>query len=72
MPITQQTITGNTSLGVKMIREVILILQIVTDEDGSMKVKRAEEFTDSKSYLDFSKATAEAIADRQNEPSTVA
>jgi hypothetical protein len=39
-----------------------MIRQIVTDEDGSLKIKRIEEFTDSKSYLDLLKALGEARA----------
>ncbi|KAF9785446.1 hypothetical protein BJ322DRAFT_1063262 [Thelephora terrestris] len=53
---------ANTSLGVEMVRESIMIGQIVTDEDGSLKIKRIEEFTDSKSYLDLLKALGEARA----------
>jgi hypothetical protein len=51
-----------TSIGVDSIRESILIVYIVTDEDGSLKIKRVEEFTDSKSELDFTQAVAAAAA----------
>ena len=51
---------------------MILVAQVVTDEDGSLKIKESEEFTDSKAYLDFFKATAAAKADGQNQPSLVA
>ena len=44
---------------------MILISHIVTDEDGSLKVKQLDEFTDSKGYLDSSKAIAEAKANLQ-------
>ena len=47
-----------------MVRESIMVGQIVTDEDGSLKIKRIEEFTDSKSYLEFFKALAEAKANK--------
>jgi hypothetical protein len=51
-----------TSIGVETIRESILIAYIVTDEDGSLKVKRTEEFTDSKAELDFVQAITAARA----------
>jgi len=34
-------------------RESILIAQIVTDDDGSLKIKQIEEFTDSKGHVDM-------------------
>ena len=43
-----------------MNREMIWTAHIVTDGDKSLKVKKVEEFTDSKAYLDFFKAVAEA------------
>jgi hypothetical protein len=45
-----------------MVRESIMIGQIVADEDGSLKIKRIEEFTDSEYYLDLLKALGEAKA----------
>lgn len=60
MPITQFTNKAKTLVGVDMSRESILIAQIAPDEDGSLKIKQLEEFTDSKLYLDFIKAVAEA------------
>ena len=39
---------------------MILIAHIVTDEDGSLKIKQFDEFVDSKAYLEFLKAVAEA------------
>jgi hypothetical protein len=47
-----------TSTGIEYTRESIFIVHIVTDEDGSLKIKRAEEFTDSKAELDFVQALA--------------
>jgi len=35
-----------------VIRESIIIAQIVTDDDGSLKIKQIEDFTDSKSHFD--------------------
>ena len=53
-------------------REMMWIAQIVTDEDGSLKVKQVEEFTDSKAYLDFFKAVEEAKTKREHSASFVA
>jgi hypothetical protein len=55
----------NTSLGVEATRESIFIADIVTDEDGSLKIKQLEEFTDSKAELDFVQAIAAARAKKQ-------
>ena len=49
-----------TSIGVEMVHESIFIADIVTDEDGSLKVKRLEGFTDSKVEFDFVQAMAAA------------
>ena len=38
---------------------------MITDEDGSLKIKQGEEFTDSKAYLDAIKAVAVARAKGQ-------
>lgn len=35
-----------------MFREAIVIATVVTDDDGSLKIKRVEEFLDSKSQLE--------------------
>lgn len=51
-----------SSSGVDIDREPIYISTLVTDEDGSLKIKQNEEFTDSKVYLDMFKAAAEAKA----------
>ena len=48
-----------------MTRESIFIGHIVTDEDGSLKIKQIEEFTDSKGYLDYIQAVAAAKAKKQ-------
>lgn len=48
-----------------MIRESIFIGHIVTDEDGSLKIKQIEEFTDSKAYLDYIQAIEAAKAKKQ-------
>ena len=45
-----------------MTREAIFIIHIVTDEDGSLKIKQIEDFIDSKSHLDFVQAVAAAKA----------
>ena len=48
-----------------MTRESIFIKHTVTDEDGSLKIKLGEEFTDSKAYLDAAEAVAVARAKGQ-------
>ena len=47
---------AKTSIGVESIRESIIIGYFVTDEDGSLKIKQIEEFTDSKAELDLVQA----------------
>ena len=58
----QLTTNAKTSVGVEMIRESILTGHIVTDEDGNLKLKQIEEFTDSKSFVDFVQAVTAARA----------
>lgn len=48
-----------------MIREVIFIAHIASDDDGTLKVIKSEEFTDSKTYLEFFKAVAAAKAGKE-------
>lgn len=45
-----------------MTYEAIIIAHIVTDEDGSLKIKQIEEFVDSKSFLDSMQAFVAAKA----------
>ena len=42
--------------------ESIFIVHIVTDEDGSLKIKHIEEFLDSKTQLDFAQLLVVATA----------
>ena len=42
--------------------EAIYIAHFITDEDGSLKLKHVDEFTDSKVYSGLHKALAEAKA----------
>ena len=51
-----------TKIGVLASHEVILTIQIITDEDGSLKIIRVDEFTDSKVWLDFFEAVKQAKA----------
>ena len=51
VPAPQVTNRVGTAVGVEVVRESIFIGHIVTDEDGSLKIKQIEEFTDSKAYL---------------------
>ena len=61
-PTPQATNNIKTSVGVDMTRESIFIVHTVTDDDGSLKIKQIEDFTDSKTYLDFVQAFAAAKA----------
>jgi len=62
--IIHGTNRATTSVGVEMVREMILIVHIIPDEDGSLKIKILEEFTDSKAHHDFIKAVAAAKLDQ--------
>lgn len=62
----QATTKVKTSSGVELNRESIYITHIVTDEDGNLKVKVSEEFTDSQAYLDLIEAAIEAKVKEQN------
>ena len=42
--------------------EAVCIAHIVTNEDGSLKIKQVENFMDSKAHLDFVQAVAAAKA----------
>jgi len=43
---------------VKLDHESIYIIHIVPDEDGTLKIKQVDEFTDSKAYFDIHQAMA--------------
>lgn len=51
-----------TAAGVDLTRESIFITHFATDDDGSLKIKEHEEFTDSKAYLDLMQVMAGARA----------
>ena len=51
-----------SSLGIDTTNEGIYIIYTVADDDGSLKVKKLEEFRDSKVYLGVHKAMTAAIA----------
>ena len=59
-PTLQMTINVDTSLGVGVVHESILIVHITTDEGGSLKIEQIEDFIDSKAFLDFVQAVTEA------------
>ena len=59
---SQFTNKAMTKIGVLASHEVILTIQIITDEDGSLKIIRVDEFTDSKVWLDFFEAVKQAKA----------
>jgi hypothetical protein len=42
--------------------EALFILHIATDEDGSLKIIKAEDFRDSKVYLELRQSMAAAMA----------
>ena len=52
-------------LGRDTTQETIFIAHIVADDDGSLKVKKLEEFRDSKVYLEIREAMTAAIAAAQ-------
>ena len=56
---------AKTSVGVEISHESIFIKHIVTDEDGGLKIKLGEEFTDSEAYLDAIRTVAAADAKGQ-------
>jgi len=60
--ISQWTNKTKTSIGVDTTYEAISIAHVVTDEDGSLKIKQIEQFVDSKAYLDSLQAFAAAKA----------
>ena len=43
---------------------MVFTLDIATDDDGSLKIKRVDQFFDSKAYVDFFKVVEEAKANR--------
>jgi len=47
---------AKSSFGLDSTYEAICILQVVTDDDGSLKIKQMEEFADSKVLNDLLKA----------------
>ena len=59
---TLQATLKLTTAGIESSRESIFIEHIGTDADGNLKVKKAEEFTDSKAHLDLTAAFSAAIA----------
>ena len=51
---------ASTSFGFDIHRESIFIAHIVTDDEGSLKIKQLEDFTDSKLYLEGIQAIGKA------------
>ena len=62
IPIPQFHQKTNTTLGIEMNYEAINMVDIVTDDDGSLKIKQVEEFIDSKTFLDSMEAMQAAQA----------
>ena len=52
-------------MGLETAHESLFIVHIVTDDDGSLKIKQLEDFRDSKTYLELRKSMEEAIAAAQ-------
>jgi len=50
------------SVGLETAHESLFILHTVTDEGGSLKIKKIEEFRDSKVYLELRQSMGAAIA----------
>jgi len=46
------TSNAKCTSGVEFTRESIDIIQITTDDNGNLKIKQVEEFTDSKGHAD--------------------
>jgi len=53
------------TVGLETAHESLFIVHIVTDDDGSLKIKQLEDFRDSKTYLELRKSMEEAIAAAQ-------
>ena len=54
-----------SSLGIDTTSESIFILHTVADDDGSLKIKKLEDFHDSKAFSEIHKALMAAIAAAQ-------
>ena len=50
------------TLGKNVIAESMYTIHIVTDEDGSLKMKQVDEFNDSKVFVEMNQAIEAAIA----------
>ena len=62
---TLQLIMKFSIAGAERTRGSTFIIHIVSDEDGSLKIKQIEEFTDSKVELDLVQAIAAAGVKKQ-------
>ena len=52
-------------MGLETTHESLFIAHIVTDDDGSLKIKQIEEFRNSKTYADLRESMGAAIAAAQ-------
>ena len=48
-------------MGLDTILESLFIVHIVTDDDGSLKIKKLEDFRDSKGSTEYSQLISEAV-----------
>ncbi|KAF9779285.1 hypothetical protein BJ322DRAFT_452798 [Thelephora terrestris] len=60
--IVHINLLSKTRFGVEMDREMLFIAHVVTDDDGSLKIKQFEEFVDSVAYREFYQAVHTAKA----------
>jgi len=54
-----------TTIGAGTTYEIIYIAHIATDQDGSLKIKRIEDFMDTNVFLELQRLLAPAIAAAQ-------
>jgi hypothetical protein len=50
------------SHGIDTVCEALIIVHIVTDDDGSLKIKQVDEFRDSKAYSGMMQPVMGALA----------
>ena len=48
-------------MGLDTILESLFIVHIVADDDGSLKIKKLEDFRDSKGYTEYNQLINEAV-----------
>lgn len=61
----QTTSEVKNTAGIETKHESLFTVHIVTDEDGSLKIKQLDDFRDSKAYLELTNTMGAAIAAAQ-------